>query len=50
MFMKKKNGGVYTLYTTGKKDMYILYTSEKKKTNPHRNVFGMIPAMLLSRR
>ena len=28
---EKKNGGVYTLYTTGKKDMYILYTSEKKE-------------------
>ena len=46
---EKKNGGVYTLYTTGKKDMYICYI-QVKKSIPHRNFLGMRLAMLLSRR
>lgn len=30
MFMKKKNGGVYTLYTTGKKTcIYVIYKLKK---------------------
>ena len=46
--LMKKNGDVYTLYTAGKRHVYILYTSEK--TNPHRNFFEMRLAILLSRR